>query len=161
MTGTRCWIVGCIIMVLLGMGCVMDKHNVPGSEAVWDDVDNQGNQVGGIVFFNTLDLAGMKEFYMERVGCELWLDQGSCLIFQHGNQLLGFCQGRSVQKEGVLTFFYLEKALVDRIYEKFKESAESAPKMNAKYKIYHFYAKDPEGRSLEFQYFDHPLEPFI
>jgi len=31
------------------------------------------------------------------------------------------------------------------------------PKENPKYRIYHFYGRDPEGRSIEFQQFLHPV----
>jgi nitroreductase len=39
--------------------------------------------------------------------------------------------------------------------------AEGEPKRNDRYDIYHFYARDPEGRSIEFQAFEHPLEPHL
>ena len=116
--------------------------------------------MGGIVFFNTADLEKMKQFYLEQVGCTLWLDQGSCLIFQHGNMLLSFCQSNSVEKEGIITFFYTEKKQVDRMYEKIQEIAAEEPRENPRYRIYHFFGRDPEGRRLEFQYFNHPLPPF-
>ena len=42
---------------------------------------------------------------------------------------------------------------VDEEYEKFKDVAEGAPEVNEKYRIYHFFFRDPEGRMLEAQRF--------
>jgi len=47
---------------------------------------------------------------------------------------------------------------VDRQYQKFKSIAIASPKENKRYRIYHFYARDPDGRSIEFQYFMHPID---
>jgi histidyl-tRNA synthetase len=40
----------------------------------------------------------------------------------------------------------------------FEAQAVSSPRENSKYRIYHFYARDPEGRSIEFQSFLHPID---
>lgn len=115
---------------------------------------------GGIVFIQTASLDTLKNFYINRVGCTLWLDQGGCAIFQHGNMLLGFCQGEEPELDGIYTFFYTDKNQVDVMYEKFRDSADGPPRDNPKYNIYHFYAKDPEGRSIEFQYFQNEIKVF-
>ncbi len=120
----------------------------------------QENKNGGIVFLATKNLDKVSEFYLNEVGCELWLDQGACKILKHGNMLLGFCESDHTDKEGVITFFYPDKSKVDEMYSKLKKIAEDKPKMNPKFHIYHFYAKDPEGRSIEFQYFDHELNQY-
>lgn len=104
-------------------------------------------------------LAELEEFYIEQIGCELWLDQGDCKLFRHGNFIFGLCDRDEAETQGMLTFFYSSREDVDRMYERFKQAAVSPPKYNERYSIYQFFAKDPEGRSLEFQYFDHPLEP--
>ena len=117
--------------------------------------------MSGIIFFGTQKIKELKEFYINQVGCELWLDQRDCLIFRHGNLLLGFCQREQVEKQGIITFFYEKKEEVDRLYEKFKEIAVSEPAMNQKYGIYQFFAADPEGRKVEFQYFDYPVNRYL
>ena len=122
-------------------------------------MENQ-NKPGGIVFIRTANLDTLKDFYIDRVGCTLWLDQGGCAIFQHGNMLLGFCKADEPEIEGVYTFFYTHKNQVDVMYEKFKELADGPPRDNPKYLIYHFYATDPEGRSIEFQYFQNEIKDF-
>jgi hypothetical protein len=119
---------------------------------------NNPEKKSGIIFLSTTKLDEIKDFYMEEVGCQLWLDQGSCLIFRYGNLLLGFCKGKEADLGGTITFFYPGKKDVDRMYEMFKEKAKSQPKENPKYRIYHFYAQDPEGRAVEFQCFLHPLD---
>jgi len=43
------------------------------------------------------------------------------------------------------------------MYSKFIDTAEGAPQISERYNIYHFYARDPDGRRLEFQRFLHDL----
>ena len=107
----------------------------------------------GIVFFQTKQLPVLKGFYVDQVGCEVWLDQGGCMIFKAGNMLFGFCQREKAETQGMITFFVETKKEVDDFYQKFKKIALSPPKENPKYQIYHFFAKDPEGRYVEFQKF--------
>ncbi len=115
--------------------------------------------MSGIVFFKTRMLTELQRFYIEKIGCELWLDQGDCKLFRHGNFIFGLCERDEPETEGMLTFFYSTRDQVDRMYERFKQTALSPPSYNEKYRIYQFFAADPEGRPLEFQYFDHPIEP--
>jgi hypothetical protein len=112
----------------------------------------------GIVFFSTTKLEEIKTFYIERVGCKLWVDQGSCAILRYGNLLIGFCQSEEADRDTLITFFYEDKEGVDAMYKELEGGAASAPKENTTYRIYHFYAKDPEGRSMEFQTFLHPID---
>ena len=117
-----------------------------------------GDGMSGIVFFTTQNLQELKTFYLDRVGCTLWIAQGECIILKHGNFLFGFCQRDKADTCGMLTFFYKEKKEVDRMYGEFKALAQSPPKENKKYAIYHFFAQDPEGRAIEFQYFMDPID---
>jgi hypothetical protein len=128
-----------------------------------NDQDNPANadlpeKGSGIIFFTTENLDKMKDFYISEVGCELWLDQGRCLMFRYGNLILGFCEGEEADLCGMITFFYPEKKDVDLMYAKFKDQAQAPPKDNPKYNIYHFFTKDPEGRAVEFQCFLHPID---
>jgi len=109
--------------------------------------------MSGLVFFKTNKLEELKEFYLKNVECEIWMDQGDCCIFQNGNFQFGFCTRDYIETDGMITFYYDTKAEVDRFYEKFRDIADNAPRDNLKYPIYHFFARDPEGRILEFQYF--------
>ncbi|MEA2096933.1 MAG: VOC family protein [Candidatus Cloacimonadota bacterium] len=110
--------------------------------------------MNGIIFFKTKKLHELKKFYLEEIGCEIWLEQADCSIFKFGNMLFGFCNREVIDKCGMITFFYETKEKVDVMYSKFSSIAEDKPKLNPKYKIYHFFAIDPEGRIIEFQWFE-------
>lgn len=114
--------------------------------------------VKGIVFFKTQMMEELKEFYTKEIGCEVWLEQGGCVILKAGNLLFGFCQRDKADMDALITFFYNTKAEVDLKYEKFKNIAVEKPVKNLKYKIYHFFTKDPEGRMIEFQHFLNPIK---
>ena len=114
--------------------------------------------VSGIVFFQTRKLKELKAFYINRVGASVWMDQGDCLILRKGNFLFGFCQRDKADVDALMTFFYDKKEKVDQVYEEFKGIALSPPVMHKKYPIYNFFARDPEGRMIEFQYFTGPID---
>lgn len=118
----------------------------------------KGGGMSGIVFFKTQKLEELKTFYLEKVGAVMWMDQGDCVILRFGNFLFGFCTRDKADLDALLTFFYEEREGVDKAYEKFKGIAEEPPKMNPKYPIYHFFARDPEGRAIEFQYFTDDID---
>lgn len=114
--------------------------------------------MSGIVFLKCADLEKAKRFYTEIVGMEVWLEQPEISILKHGNLLVGFHQAGSADRELLLTFFYKTKKEVNEMYKKLKGVASFPPKVNEKYNIYHFFAKDPEGRNIEFQQFLHPIK---
>jgi hypothetical protein len=116
-------------------------------------VEIQEDPMTGIVFFNTLQLDELTEFYTQRVGAELWMDQTDCRIFRHGHFLFGFCQREKSETCGIITFVYPEREGVDRMYERFRDEALDAPRDNPRYPIYNFFARDPESRLIEFQMF--------
>jgi hypothetical protein len=107
----------------------------------------------GAVFFNTLQLDDLTEFYTQRVGADLWMDQTDCRIFRHGRFLFGFCQREESETCGILTFVHPDREGVDRMYERFQDEALDVPRDNPRYPIYNFFARDPEGRLIEFQMF--------
>ncbi|PKK81942.1 MAG: nitroreductase [candidate division Zixibacteria bacterium HGW-Zixibacteria-1] len=114
--------------------------------------------MSGIIFFKTKMLEELRTFYIDDIGCTLWLEQADCLIFKHGNMLFGFCTRDSADREGMITFFFDTREQVDRFYDKFREIAFSQPSYNEKYEIYQFFAHDPEGRAIEFQCFENPVD---
>ncbi len=117
--------------------------------------------MSGVLFLRTRKLDEVAEFYLRRIGCELWLDQGKCRILRHGNFLLGFCQRDEADVQGCITFFYENRAEVDRMYAELKAEAEAPPALNDEYRVYQFFARDPEGRLVELQYFDHRIENYL
>ena len=114
--------------------------------------------MAGIVFYKTTAYKKNIAFYRDMIGMDVWLEQADCTILKHGNFLLGFCRRDTVDACGIITFFYDEQKEVDRMYARVKERALHEPQVNEKYNIYHFFIKDPENRTVEFQYFLHPVE---
>ncbi len=117
--------------------------------------------MSGIFFSGTVMLQQLKRFYIERIGCRVWLEQAACVILQHGNLLFGLCQRDEPDPGGLVTFFYETSEEVDRIHEALKNFADTTPSKNEKYDIYQFFARDPEGRRLEFQHFQHPVDKYL
>lgn len=117
--------------------------------------------MSGIVFYRTTNLEMINKFYANKIGMKIWLNQPDCLILNHGNMMLGFCEGATIDHEGMMTFFYPHREDVDRMYELMKNYRTSELVMNKKYSIYQFFASDPEGRALEIQSFLHPLPPHL
>jgi hypothetical protein len=139
-------------LIVLMAGGPLLTANIPAG-----DPGGKETGMGGIIFFRTQKLPELRAFYGERLGCTVWIDQQDCVIFRYANMLFGFCQRDDVKLDGMITFFFESKEAVDRHYERFKEIAHSLPKDNPRYQIYHFFATDPEGRTIEFQYFNHPI----
>lgn len=117
--------------------------------------------MSGLIFFGTENLDKISRFYTEDIGMTLWLDQGACRIFQHGNFLLGFCQREEIETEGIITFFYNSRKEVDELYYKLKLSHKSEVRYNPQYDIYHFFSRDPEGRIIEFQHFENRINEHL
>ncbi|MEW5923291.1 MAG: nitroreductase family protein [Candidatus Zixiibacteriota bacterium] len=117
--------------------------------------------MSGIIFNKTQMLEELRTFYMDGIGCMLWMEQADCLIFKHGNLLFGFCSRDNVDTEGMITFFFNSREQVDYFYDKFSDIAYSKPSFNEKYQIYQFFAHDPEGRAVEFQFFEHSVEDHL
>ncbi len=116
--------------------------------------------MSGIVFNYTKNLKKIRKFYEEELDIEIWLDQGGCVIFKDDNLLLGFCERDKISKDNTITFFYDTKESVNDKYEQLKNIAVSKPEENDEYSIYHFYAKDPENRDIEFQTFLNPTKSY-
>lgn len=117
--------------------------------------------MSGLIFLPTSDLRAAITFYQSKLGMDLWLDQGECAVMQHGNLLLGFCERSGGPFDGIITLFYETREEVDSTYQALEDLAEGPPKENEAYRIYHFFARDPEGRQLEFQAFLHELRPYL
>lgn len=109
--------------------------------------------MSGIVFFQTKQLELIRRFYTEELGCGLWLDEKDCAVIQHGNMLVGF-SGSSGGMDGLISFFFDERAKVDEMYAKMKDAAEGKPTADKKHGVYRFFGRDPEERRLEFRCFD-------
>jgi len=116
--------------------------------------------MAGIVFFKTTNLKSIVKFYLEKTKSQVWLDQGKCIILRNDNFLFGFCEGDEADTAGIITFFYQSPLEVDKKYSRLKKIALNTPTVNQKFNIYHFFVRDPEGRKIEFQCFNHDLNPY-
>jgi len=129
--------------------------------------DILGQMRGGLVFVKTQNRPAMVQFYQHKLNMKIWLEQPDITILSHGNMLVGFHNQPDLPAGGIdtgimFTFVYPTKAEVDTMYEKFKDStAGGPPRENERYRIYQFFAKDPEGRNLEFQVFLHSLDVVV
>ncbi len=115
--------------------------------------------MSGIVFFATEALERVVDFYVDEVGASVWLEQPECTVLQYDNMLVGFCERDEAETEGVVTFVYGTRGEVDVAYEALADRAVDEPSENERYRIYNFFAEDPEGRTVEFQTFLHETEP--
>ena len=118
--------------------------------------DGTEGQMRGGCFLKTLNREKMVDFYSSKIGMKVWLEQPNTTIMSFGNLLIGWHQSETdVDLCGMYTFVYPSKEEVDQMYSIMEESADGPPRFNPRYQIYQFFAKDPEGRALEFQAFLH------
>lgn len=110
--------------------------------------------MGGIAFFRTAARDEVVEFYTERLGASVWLEQpGGCTILDHDGFRFGFCDAEEAETEGTLCFTYPHDAGVDAAYERLGDAAGDPPHENPEFDIYHAFGTDPEGRRVEVQSF--------
>lgn len=110
-----------------------------------------------IVFFPTTDLAATAAFYEQTLGLALTVDQGNCRIYRAGAGYVGFCQAETApQHDGLILTLVSDD--VDGWYARLHAAGvptDGAPRANPRYRIYHFFARDPNGYRLEVQRFLH------
>lgn len=110
-----------------------------------------------IVFVYVRDLDRASKFYGDLLGLELVLDQGGCLIYRvAGSAFLGICdQVERAGIEGSLVTLVTEH--VDLWFERLVGAGAEIirpPQHSEEYRIYNFFARDPDGNRLEIQRFD-------
>lgn len=123
-----------------------------------------------VTFLYVRDLEASTRFYGETIGLELVLDQGPARIFRigRGNAFLGICLSSAVQQApppdraplGVIVTFVADD--VDGAYAALVAKGvafEKAPALNATYRIYNCFFRDPDGYLLEIQRFLSPEWP--
>ena len=116
-----------------------------------------------VTFLYVRDLEEGATFYSGILGLEQVLDQGACRIFRvAGEAFLGLCAGAKEGgvPEGV-TFTFVTPE-VDAWHGRLAENGvtiEGPPRENERFRIYNFFARDPDGHRLEFQRFLDPAWP--
>ena len=117
---------------------------------------------GFIVFLGAGDLQKIHDFYSGLLGCALAIDQSTCRIYQVSTKAyVGFClhletKADPTTRSPMLT---LVTDRVDEVYTRILSRGlwvDGPPRLNAKYNIYHFFTRDPEGYTVEVQEFVQP-----
>lgn len=114
-----------------------------------------------ITFLPTRDLTACSAFYETLLLLTLAADQGTCRIFKvAGSGYLGFCQNDApppADDRIILTFVCDD---VDSWHARLTAqgiATDGPPRENERYRIYHFFARDPDGYRIEVQRFLHPF----
>ncbi len=116
---------------------------------------------GFIAFYPCHDLTATTDFYVRELGLEVARDQSTCVIFRVAREaFLGFCQaeGTLPQHQSLILTLLIDE--VDEVYKRLRGlgvETEGAPKLNERFGIYHFFARDPDGYRVEVQRFVEPL----
>lgn len=110
------------------------------------------------LYTNNLEVTG--EFYEDKMGFPLVLDQGPCRIYEvTQNSYVAFCQKKCKSVDISSVIFTIVTPDVDGWYEHLHMKGvdfEEPPQMNQKFKIYHAFLRDPNGYLIEIQKFDDP-----
>jgi predicted enzyme related to lactoylglutathione lyase len=114
-----------------------------------------------IVFVPVGDLERSARFYEQVMGLTLSVDQAGIKIYQvAGGGFLGICtsDGPLAPDDRLILTFVTDE--VDAWHARLSAHAvatDGPPRENPRYRIYHFFARDPDGYRLEVQRFLHPF----
>lgn len=119
-----------------------------------------------VTFIYTADLERLVGFYEKVVGLSLVLDQGNCRIYRVvAESFLGICRASKERPEEsggiILTFVTQEVSAWHQRLVAADIPVDGEPRVNPNYRIEHFFAWDPDGRSIEFQRFLSPQWPAV
>jgi hypothetical protein len=114
--------------------------------------------VTGIVFHGTRRREAVADFYHDRLGAGVRIEQPDCTILEFDGFLFGFCEREAVDDCGILTFVYPDRDGVDAAATALGDAVVEPPRENETYDIYQCFAEDPEGRTVECQAF---LDPSV
>ncbi len=108
-----------------------------------------------ITFLRVANLDRSHRFYADGLELPLVLDQGGCRIYRLTDEAyIGMCLRDDPGSSGVVVTIVSDD--VDGWYERFSAAGadvDGPPRDNADYRIYHFFATDPDGHLLEVQRF--------
>lgn len=126
------------------------------------ETDTHGMSFDGqITFVPVSDLARSAAFYELTLLLSLTLDQGGIKIFRvAGGGFLGLCQSDGPLPADDRLILTLVTERVDEWHTRLADQGvptDGPPRENARYRIYHFFARDPDGYRLEVQRFLHPF----
>lgn len=117
----------------------------------------------GLVFLPVVDLDATHRFYADILGLTLALDQGACRIYRVAEGCYwGFCHASEPHADPSKTILTLESSNVEAWHAKLTSAGvetDGPPRENPRFKIFHFFATDPNGYRLEVQRFLDPNWP--
>ena len=112
---------------------------------------------GLIPFFGARDLETTHRFYTEVLGLSLYKDQGLCRIYEVSpGAWIGFCTHHPVVPPELSPMITLLTADVDQVHRRLEAAGietDGPPRVNPRFRIYHFFALDPNGYKVEIQRF--------
>ena len=122
------------------------------------EVVNMAHAFTGLIpFYGTISLEETDRFYRELLGLTLYKDQGACRIYAVlPGAWIGFCTHMEVAIGEHSPIITLLTEDVDGVHRHLVEQGykpDSEPQENPKFKIYHFFVKDPNGYLVEVQKF--------
>ena len=111
-----------------------------------------------ISFYKTDNLHLTRAFYEGTLGLKLIKDQTHCHIYElTATSAIGFCTHHPKNKtsDACLTFVFEVRESVDRWYQTLQRKGlnPTQPKVSERFKIYHFFVRDPNDYMVEFQLF--------
>lgn len=115
-----------------------------------------------IVFLKTRKTAETREFYESVMQTPVVLEQAGCWIHKITERAyLGFCDREGVpdQPENIVITYVRDD--VDECFSHLLAQnirVDGEPRLNPTYGIYHFFAYDPNGYSVEVQRFESQLD---
>ncbi|NJM06826.1 VOC family protein [Candidatus Gracilibacteria bacterium] len=114
-----------------------------------------------ITFVPVADLAASAQFYETVLLLRLEVDQGNVRIYRvAAGGYLGLCQSDSPLGADERLILTLVTDDVDDWHQRLVTqgvSVDGTPRLNERYQIYHFFARDPDSYRLEIQRFLHPF----
>ena len=115
-----------------------------------------------VTFLLVADLATSSQFYSEKLGLDLVLDQGDCRIYRTTpTAFLGICE-RPDRPEPGSVLVTLVTDDVDGAHQTLTAAGvpcERPPQHNETYNVYHAFYRDPDGFLIEVQRFLDPAWP--
>ena len=119
-----------------------------------------------VTFVYSANFEEVIRFYEQSLALSLVLDQGACRIYRvAGEAFLGVCRAsdnRPAEPTGIiLTFVTQELQAWHKRLVAAGVQVDGEPRENPRYRIEHFFAHDPDGRSIEFQRFLSPEWPAV